>query len=631
MAGDIPILPIMSPPDYAPRASSGGGGTPLFSMSASVGVDAYAFERGITSITQSMSTLNANITAMLTAIESIASASQTALNLLSTQATTTAQAVETAADGLSDSEIEDVVETLEELKEEYGEAAGTATEAETTMTSAATGASSAASAMADAVDEIGNSAQRSSFSFMDMAYAAYKAFGVVSDIAGTLWDFGAEMVDAAATYEMSMRTYATAFSGIEEEAAAAMEELSDETGLYSGLIRGNFASMQTQFRSAGYEQSDALGLSQRAMMLAADAAAHYGITLDEATRRVMSFLRGNQEGGESIGMFITQATREEWAQQMYGSAWKDLSEAQRQAALLQIAETTYASGGQTGAAARYSDSFMVAQQNLQQRWADIMGKLGTPVMEVWGEVLGGLFDVLETPEMEQVVDDFSEVLRGLLQNITDVLLKFIEWVASPEGQAAIEKVWGVIESILGWFGFGPKGETPDALTEESVEETYGGVPIDRESGVVNATAVAALAAQGNALMDALLAGRAWAFSGDADVEAMAYIDALDALAAISPDLVSALENIGPDSPFWGMLPTEQGQISGFDVQRYFGDTQESFESLVNMLPGAISSAISGISVQMNGVTVGHLVAPTVASDMARNAKFSQYTTAGTTA
>lgn len=622
MAGEIQ-LPMMSS-----AGTTSSSGTPLFNMSASVGVDATAFSSGISSITSAINTLNGNITTMLNAIDGIATNAKTAMTLLTAEASSTSVAIAAALEGLSDEEIAEVLETLDGLKTKYGDAAETAETAQSTMASAAPAAASAAGEMAEAVDEVGKSAQKSSFSFADMAYAAYKVFGVVKDIAGALWNFGTEMVDAAVSYEMSMRTYATAFTGIEEEAAAAMAELSDETGLYAGVIRGNFAAMQTQFRSAGYEQSDALELSQRAMSLAADAAAHYGITLDEATRKVMSFLRGNQEGGESIGMFISQATREEYANSLYGKAWKELSEAERQAALLQIAEATYATGGQQGAAARYSDSFIVAQQNLQQRWADIMGKLGTPLMEVVGEVLNGLFDVLDTPAMEHIVDDFSEVLRGLLQSIADVLLQFIEWVASPEGQAAIEKVWGVIESILGWFGFKPEGES---LSETTVEDTYGAVPINRESGVVNTTAVDAIAAQAGVMMSALAAGRAWAMSGDAEAEAAAYIDALDALAEVSPELVSALESIGVDSPFWGMVPTGSSTISGFDVEKYFSTTESTFESLVNMLPDAISSALSGITVQMNGVTVGHLVAPTVMADMSRNAKFGQYTTAGTTA
>ena len=659
MAGEIQ-LPIL-PPEYqsfSPRASSGGSGTPLFSMSASVGVDAAAFNTGIASITTAINTLNTNITSMLTAIESIASASQTALNLLSAQATTAAQAVEDAADGLSDSEVEDVVETLEDLKEEYGEAAETAETAESTMTSAATGAAtsagtmaeavksaetttasaatgaaSAAGEMAKAVDEVGKSAQKSSFSFADMAYAAYKVFGVVKDIAGALWNFGTEMVDAAVSYEMSMRTYATAFSGIEEEAAAAMAELSDETGLYAGVIRGNFAAMQTQFRSAGYEQSDALELSQRAMSLAADAAAHYGITLDEATRKVMSFLRGNQEGGESIGMFISQDTREEYANSLYGKAWKELSEAERQAALLQIAEATYATGGQQGAAALYSDSFIVAQQNLQQRWADIMGKLGTPLMEVVGEVLSSFFDVLDTPEMEQVVDDFSEVLRVLLQNITDVLLEFIKWAASPEGQAAIDKVWGVIDSILGWFGFGDVSEYSNEVSALS-------------GGTVAPEDVTMYSNVLDTVYDLINAADRFYDTDYSDATDAEVTEAWNAYNAAMQDFLSSataqqqeamdawLENSGirsEDSPWRSNTEGFWPEGTMESLPSFVMNTLNDITSAINDIPGAIVAGMSGVTVQANGVTLGHLVAPTVASDMARNAKFNQYTTAGTTA
>ena len=70
MANHPPYLQGIGNPFYSEPAR--GSGTPLFSMSASVGVDAEAFNSGITSITTAVNTLNTNITAMLTAIESIA-------------------------------------------------------------------------------------------------------------------------------------------------------------------------------------------------------------------------------------------------------------------------------------------------------------------------------------------------------------------------------------------------------------------------------------------------------------------------------------------------------------------------------------------------------------------------------
>lgn len=671
MANHPPYLQGIDNPFYTEPAR--GSGTPLFSMSASVGVDAEAFNSGITSITTAINTLNTNITAMLTAIESIAEASKAALALLSTEASTAAAAVETAADGLSDSDIEDVVETLEDLKEEYGEAAETAETAEATMTSAATGAATAAGTMAEAVegaetttasaatgaasaagemakavDEVGKSAQKSSFSFADMAYAAYKVFGVVKDIAGALWNFGTEMVDAAVSYEMSMRTYATAFTGIEEEAAAAMAELSDETGLYAGVIRGNFAAMQTQFRSAGYEQSDALELSQRAMSLAADAAAHYGITLDEATRKVMSFLRGNQEGGESIGMFISQATREEYANSLYGKAWKELSEAERQAALLQIAEATYATGGQQGAAARYSDSFIVAQQNLQQRWADIMGQLGTPIMEAITPVMDELFAFLSSTEGQQAVNAFVDLIRQLVTALSDLFTSLLQWLATPEHVNDLTNIITSLSNVLGWlFGYTPpqSAVSADYTVPEDVDS------VTSEDGVYNVSAVEAAEQNYADLAEALtmLFEAATTEGTEDDLAASDAIDALvergllnDTATGYLFDLFDMIESGGIGALGEGMtvedlvqtiLSDEYSSIeeSLRNIYQDVSTTNEGVISAVNALPGVLASALSGITVQMNGVTVGHLVAPTVMADMSRNAKFGQYTTAGTTA
>lgn len=630
--GDF-VLPIMSPSD---AGDSGGGGNSLFNLSASVGLDASRFESGIAKLSLQIWALDQNLTKILEAIKDLASSTETSIDGLSTTVETAATNIGNALGDLTGETEEDsegVVGALETIKEAFSGAAKDTAESAESMEESSEGAGEAAEALEESVDNMGESAEEASGGFDGLKEAASAAWEGIKNVAAAVWEIGTQLVDAASTYEQSMRVYNTAFQGVEEEAAAALKELSDETGLYEGIIRDNISRIQTQFRAAGYGQADALEMSRRAMMLAADAAAHYGISMDDATSRVLSFLRGNFEGGEIIGLSYSAATRDAYVQDKYGKAWKDLDEATRQSVLLEMAEGAYANAGVTGASGRMSDSFNFAWSNLMAQWNDIMGKLGTPIMEAVADVLAELAEALGTPEMQATIEKFTELLRGLMQNITDVLIRFIEWVASPNGQAAIDKIWGVFESILGWFGFGDGtdfGKEVVTLSDQSVEP----LSVDSYSNVLDTIVDLINAMDRFYDMD-------YSDATDAEVtEAWnAYNAAMqDFLASSDAQQQEAmrlwLENSGitsEDSPWRnneeGLWP--EGTLES--LPGFIVNILNDISSTVQEIPGAIVSGMAGVTVQANGVVLGHLVAPTVAADMSRNAKSGRYTTAGTTA
>lgn len=608
--------------------SWGAGGTPLFDLSATVGINASAFESGIKSIASSMESLGGDIEGMIEAVEGIADTASRAMDDLATDATDAAAEIQSALGDLTgetDENSEGIAGALETVKNAFSGAAKSTEESAETMKESAEGAGDAADDLEESTEKMEESAEEAASGFDVLKEAASAAWDGIKNIAAAVWEIGTQLVDAASTYEQSMRVYRTAFEGVEDEAAAVLEELADETGLYEGIIRDSISRIQTQFRAAGYGQADALEMSRRAMMLAADAAAHYGISMDDATSRVLSFLRGNFEGGEIIGLSYSAATRDAYVQDKYGKAWKDLDEATRQSVLLEMAEGAYANAGVTGASGRMSDSFNFAWSNLMAQWNDIMGKLGTPIMEAVADVLAELAATMETPEMQKAIEDFADTIGVLVDAIANLVVGVIQYLGTPAGQAAVQTIMWMLTEFLQLFGLIPN-EITETVTDTDLEDSYSGVPIDRESGVTNAIAEAALAAQSEAVWNALMAGKAWAFSGDDDDYMLAFADALEALEEVSPDLVKVLENIDADSQFWNLITEAGGQITQIDVQKYFRDMTTTFENTLLNLPENISSALSGITVQMDGRTVGHLVAPTVLSDMARNSKFGQYTT-----
>ena len=71
--------------------------------------------------------------------------------------------------------------------------------------------------------------------------------------------------------------------------------------------------------------------------IAADAAAYYDISLEDADVRLRSFLRGNTEAGDAIGLFTSESQRNSKAVELYGTKWTNLTEAQKHHAAVQAA------------------------------------------------------------------------------------------------------------------------------------------------------------------------------------------------------------------------------------------------------------------------------------------------------
>ena len=93
-----------------------------------------------------------------------------------------------------------------------------------------------------------------------------------------------------------------------EEARGAVQSISEETGIMATALEEGFISMNQQFLSLGMNADDSLGLAERGMILAADAAAAYNVELGDAQSRVQSFIKGNVAGAESVGIFARETT-----------------------------------------------------------------------------------------------------------------------------------------------------------------------------------------------------------------------------------------------------------------------------------------------------------------------------------
>lgn len=239
-------------------------------------------------------------------------------------------------------------------------------------------------------------------------------------------DFGTQLVNTAATVQAQNAQFEATFKDMQGAAEEAFGRVSETTGIVSERLQEQGTKAFSMFKGAGADANTALADTERFLNIAADAAAYYDISLEEASERVLGLAKGNFENGDAIGVFTNELQRNEAAMGKYGKNFKDLTEAQKQSLMLDIAEQTYEMSGAMGQASRESDGLENVMGNLKSEWKQFTAALGSPLLNVAIDVIKSLTDKL----------------GGLKENITAFL---------NENGPAIEEFLGKIIDGIGTF------------------------------------------------------------------------------------------------------------------------------------------------------------------------------------
>jgi len=149
-------------------------------------------------------------------------------------------------------------------------------------------------------------------------------------------DFGVKIVQTAATVQAETAQFEAAFKDLAGTATDMFNRVSEATGVFATRLQVTGTKAFSQLKGAGLDANDALKQTEVFLNLAADAAAYYDISLEDAEARIRSFMRGNVEAGDAIGLFTSESQRNQYAVEMYGKKWIALTEAQKQLLMLWI-------------------------------------------------------------------------------------------------------------------------------------------------------------------------------------------------------------------------------------------------------------------------------------------------------
>lgn len=203
--------------------------------------------------------------------------------------------------------------------------------------------------------------------------------------------FGNEIIETTAELQAMDAQFNQIFKGEEGEAALeAINKQADDLGIHADRLKDSFNSFGGQVKGAGMDAAQALEATSKATQLAADAAAFYDVNLESSSASLASFMKGNFEAGDAIGVFTNAKQMDVRSNEMYGKSWADLAESERQWLLLDTVSKTYEMNGAMGQAAREQGNWANVTENLSATWHSFLEIVGGPILSGAVAVIQGI-------------------------------------------------------------------------------------------------------------------------------------------------------------------------------------------------------------------------------------------------
>ncbi len=240
--------------------------------------------------------------------------------------------------------------------------------------------------MAEGLEDVGQAADTADgkvMSFGDMLKAGIASgviLGTLERVGDVIVEVGSQSIDAAADAKAANAQFSQAFGNLEGTATSALRSISNETGIAVTRLQGGYTALYAFTKSVGGDSDTALNIAQRALTAAADSAAYYDRTVEDATETLQSFLKGNYENDAALGIAATETTRNAKANELYAKSFNELSEAQKVDTLLAMVEAGNAASGALGSAARESGEWTNTLGEFNEQLRLTMAWLGSPVL-----------------------------------------------------------------------------------------------------------------------------------------------------------------------------------------------------------------------------------------------------------
>lgn len=309
-----------------------------------------------------------------------------------------------------------------------------------------TGAEKGADEIIDQLEDIEKEAQDTGETLKDDVAGGFKeifsaaaladlATSALEEIGEAAVEIAKEAITAAADVRAANAQFSQTFADVEKEATDTLNAISENTGIAATRMQEAYTKIFAFTKSVGADTDTALNVSERAMRAAADSAAYYDKSIEEATETLQSFLKGNYENDAALGIAATETTRNAKANELYAQSFADLSEAQKVDVLLAMVEAGNEASGALGQAAREADSWTNVSGELEEAWRMLLATLGDPVLDELIPIIQDITDHLKKMTEASAYEELKDGMDDLADSIDSANEKYEESAVQIESTA----------------------------------------------------------------------------------------------------------------------------------------------------------------------------------------------------
>lgn len=309
----------------------------------------------------------------------------------------------------------------------------------------------------DGLDKAGSSKLKSLGSgFKTLASVAAVGATAVVGVGAAIGGLAAPLVQAAAGAQAMTAQFGQVFGDLQKQAQSTINTLGENFGMMPDRIKPAFTQMTSMFKGLGLDTNTAMAEAEKAVTAVADAAAFYDMSFNDANAALNSFIKGNYEGGEAIGLFANETQMASYAMKegLIGATkeWASLDEATKQATRLEYALAMQNMAGATGQATRESDSLENQLGNLNQAWENLKALLGAPLLEPAIQGIKLLTGVIQNFDVAPFTAAFSQIKTVVSEVVTSIREYF------DQGLSNLRSAWAahgemILSTVQNAFNF----------------------------------------------------------------------------------------------------------------------------------------------------------------------------------